>query len=382
MGGSSRFDFATALSKGGLLKILTLYFLTPLLSLGAQKPLVLEDLGELPKADRASVQLKNFRESDSASAFIWKHHKWQLFLGMALNAVYAGLGFIPALLLRALIAHLEGTDKMESKRLWATVVLFFVAPLLASIAGENSRVIMARLGTRVKTAIMARVFSKSLRLSSRAMSETSTGTIVNLMSNDAQQIQRFANFCNLLWTSPIQISVALWLIHREVGNAMFIGFGFMLVLFPFTGIVFAIVAKCRRKILKFSDKRVKLMSQVLSGIRILKFYSWEDAFSKLVLNIRANELAALKRLAYTIAIGFSLVLLSAPVIQPILKFVSGGMTLTTPKIFTTLALFNLIRFPFAFLPCADAVDPNQGGSCKSIKVSCSRRKARRDRFCG
>ena len=348
------FDFASAVASGWY-SIVTLQFLTPLLALGAKQPLILEDLGNLPKADRAEVQLRQFEEKDSVKAFLWKYHRWELALGMFLNAVYAGLGFVPPLLLRAIVSHLDGSDRMDSTALWITVSLFLVAPALASIAGENSRVIMSRLGTRVKTAIMARVFKKALRLNARALSKTSTGTIVNLMSNDAQQIQRFANFANLLWSSPIQIGVALWLIYREVGNAMWVGFGFMVILFPFTGVVFAIVSKCRRKILKFSDERVKLMSQILSGIRILKFYAWENAFAKLVLKVRTKELAALKKLAYTIAIGFSLVLLSAPVLQPILvftlyEFVTGGGVLTVPKMFTTLALFNLIRFPFAFLP--------------------------------
>ncbi len=348
------FDFAKAVTSGWH-NIVTLHFLTPLLNLGAKRPLILEDLGSVPSSDRAKVQLQNFEESkDSVKTFLLKHHKWELALGMFLNLVYASLGFVPPLLLRAIVSHLDGTDRLETTALWVHVALFLVAPTLASIAGENSRVIMSRLGTRVKTAIMTRVFNKAMRLNARAMSKTSTGTIVNLMSNDAQQIQRFANFCNLLWTSPIQIGVALWLIYREVGNAMWVGFGFMVILFPFTGVVFAIVSKCRRKILKFSDERVKLMSQILNGIRILKFYAWENAFSKLVLKVRTKELAALKKLAYTIAIGFSLVLLSAPVLQPILvfslyEFVVGGV-LTIPKMFTTLALFNLIRFPFAFLP--------------------------------
>jgi ATP-binding cassette subfamily C (CFTR/MRP) protein 1 len=58
-------------------------------------------------------------------------------------------------------------------------------------------------------------------------------------------------------------------------------------------------------------------------------------------------------MAYILAFGFSLLLLSAPVIQPILIFfayIKMGNQLDAAKAFTTIALFNLMRFPFAFLP--------------------------------
>jgi hypothetical protein len=110
----------------------------------------------------------------------------------------------------------------------------------------------------------------------------------------------------------------------------------------------------QRKFIVLTDKRVGLMNEVLSGIRIVKFYAWEAAFSGLVATMRRDEIQVLTKLAYLVAIGFSLVLLSAPVIQPVLIFatyVGGqGQQLDAATAFTTIALFNLLRFPFAFMP--------------------------------
>jgi hypothetical protein len=59
-------------------------------------------------------------------------------------------------------------------------------------------------------------------------------------------------------------------------------------------------------------------------------------------------------LAYTSAIGFSLVLMAAPLIQPILVFLTDVAIQTKPlsaaTALTTDALFDMMRFPFAFLP--------------------------------
>jgi ATP-binding cassette subfamily C (CFTR/MRP) protein 1 len=128
----------------------------------------------------------------------------------------------------------------------------------------------------------------------------------------------------------------------------------MVFLAPVNMFIFSIVSKQRRKVLKYSDLRVKMMNEILTGIRIIKFYAWERPFGGEVDELRGKELAALTKLAYTSAIGFSLILMSAPIIQPILVFLTyvaiQNKPLNAATAFTTVALFNVMRFPFAFLP--------------------------------
>lgn len=128
----------------------------------------------------------------------------------------------------------------------------------------------------------------------------------------------------------------------------------MVFLAPINTLVFSIVTKQRRKVLQYSDLRVKMMNEILSGIRIIKFYAWERPFGKEVGRLRQKEMEALTKLAYTSAVGFSLILMSAPLIQPILVFFTYVAIQSEPldaaTAFTTVALFNIMRFPFAFLP--------------------------------
>ena len=42
----------------------------------------------------------------------------------------------------------------------------------------------------------------------------------------------------------------------------------------------------RFKAAKVTDTRVKLMSEVINGIRVIKMYGWEYAFSRLITKIR------------------------------------------------------------------------------------------------
>ena len=46
--------------------------------------------------------------------------------------------------------------------------------------------------------------------------------------------------------------------------------------------------------MKDKDKRVKLMDEILNGIKVLKLYAWEPSFGEQVLDIRENEIRSLK----------------------------------------------------------------------------------------
>ena len=42
----------------------------------------------------------------------------------------------------------------------------------------------------------------------------------------------------------------------------------------------------RFKSAKVTDKRVRIMNEIISGIRVIKMYAWENAFKKLITKLR------------------------------------------------------------------------------------------------
>jgi ABC-type bacteriocin/lantibiotic exporter with double-glycine peptidase domain len=142
----------------------------------------------------------------------------------------------------------------------------------------------------------------------------------------------------------------------QVGSATWVGVGYMFFLMPTTAAVVAVVKKNRREVIRFSDLRVRLMNELLTGIRIVKLYARERPFGRQVANLCDQELKALTKLAYVSALGFSFLVISAPIIQPILVFATfvkiEDQPLSASTAFTTVALFNIMRFPFVFMPIA------------------------------
>ena len=61
---------------------------------------------------------------------------------------------------------------------------------------------------------------------------TTSGEIVNLMSHDCQKIGDLVPYLNMLWSSPVQISIAIYMLYEILGASVFAGLVVMFVLIP------------------------------------------------------------------------------------------------------------------------------------------------------
>ena len=118
------------------------------------------------------------------------------------------------------------------------------------------------------------------------------------MSVDTQRIMEYVNVFNNLWSAPLQIGIALYLLWAQLGISSLAGMLVMVVMLPFNGYITAKLRTKQVHIMKEKDKRIKLMNEILNGIKVLKLYAWEYSFKNLVMNFRASEIDGLKAQAY------------------------------------------------------------------------------------
>jgi ABC-type multidrug transport system fused ATPase/permease subunit len=100
------------------------------------------------------------------------------------------------------------------------------------------------------------------------------------------------------------------------------------------------------------DKRVEVNSEVLGSMKIVKLQAWEVPFMDRIMNLRENELHQL--LNYIVAESLSFMLWSAVPLAVALgtfaAYVVSGHNLTVSTALTSLALFDILRFPLFMLP--------------------------------
>lgn len=157
---------------------------------------------------------------------------------------------------------------------------------------------MLMTGLRIRTAIIGAIYKKALTLSNLARKESTVGEIINLMAVDAQHIMDLVPHISLLWSAPLQIGFALYFLWDLLGPSVFAGLAVMLVLIPISGYVANKIEALQVRQMKNKDDRVKMMNEILNGIKVLKLYAWESSFEAQVLKIREKEFKMLKKIVY------------------------------------------------------------------------------------
>ena len=116
----------------------------------------------------------------------------------------------------------------------------------------------------------------------------SIGEIVNLTSNDANRIMRLSPYLHNLWSAPFQIIVGMSLLVNYLGPSALVGLVVMALVVPFKKRLAARLSKQRKQVVKLTDRRVKLITDVVNGIKVVKLYSWEASFGATVAGTRTD----------------------------------------------------------------------------------------------
>uniref|UniRef100_A0A8B9SE88 Canalicular multispecific organic anion transporter 1 n=1 Tax=Apteryx owenii TaxID=8824 RepID=A0A8B9SE88_APTOW len=236
--------------------------------------------------------------------------------------------------------------------LYAT--LLFLAALVQSLCLQQHFHLCFQLGISVRASLTAAIYKKALTVSSATRKESTVGETVNLMSADAQRFMDMANFIHQLWSCPLQIVLSIVFLWMELGPSVLAGIGVMVLLIPINGFLVTKAKGIQVRNMKNKDERMKIMNEILNGIKILKLFAWEPSFEKRIKEIRARELRDLLNFSYLQSISI-FVFSCAPFLVSLASFavyvlVDENNILDAQKAFTAISLFNVLRFPMAMLP--------------------------------
>ncbi|WAQ96711.1 MRP1-like protein, partial [Mya arenaria] len=210
--------------------------------------------------------------------------------------VFDMLQFVSPLLLKFLIGYT--TDKsQETWKGYFYASLMLAVVMFQSIISHQYFHACTVVGMRLRTAIIGSVYEKMLKLSNTARRSSTVGEIVNLMSVDAQRFNDMMTNIHMIWSGPVQITISIIFLWRTLGPSIMAGVGVMVVMIPLNAVVANKVKEYQVQQMNLKDKRIKMMNEILNGIKVLKLYAWEPSFEKKVLEIRNKELAVLKRMS-------------------------------------------------------------------------------------
>ena len=102
------------------------------------------------------------------------------------------------------------------------------------------------------------------------------------------------------------------MLYDVIQWSSFVGFACIIVAAPLTFMVAKTLFQIRKKLLVCADGRINILSEVINGMRVIKYYAWESAFAARVREIRDKEVKLILA-SQRVGALFGVALFSTPV---------------------------------------------------------------------
>ncbi|XP_067675078.1 multidrug resistance-associated protein 1-like [Haliotis asinina] len=302
------------------------------------------------KLTQEKIEVAVPRKSISLVVILWKTFWFDLIQFQLWKVVSELLRFASPLLLRELIAFT--TDRtMPTWKGFVLCAVLSLSTLTQTVFAHANWHQGKKVAVRISGAIISAIFRKSLRMSNNARKESTVGEIVNLMSVDVEHLRGFTMGLWGIWGNPMKISIGLYLLYESLGLSMFAGMAVLLFFIPVNTYVTFRLKKHQTDLMKWKDKRMKMMNEILNGIKILKLYAWEPSFQEKILQIRKKEIHTL----WTISLLKSITTFTWTLVPYLISlsmfttyiYTSVDHYLRPEVVFTSISLLGVIRLAVA-----------------------------------
>ncbi|KAM0753983.1 ABC transporter [Meredithblackwellia eburnea MCA 4105] len=228
----------------------------------------------------------------------------------------------------------------------------FILQIIASLCTAQTFSRSGQVGILARGALIAAVYRRAMVLSGRARVKISNSKLVNHISTDISRIDFASSFFHFGYTCIFQLIEVIVILLINLGVSSLAGIALVAVAMPFQTYAMRKLFMLRRKSMVFTDARIKLISELLLGIRVIKLFAWESPYLQKVHNFRKRELVGIRNLL-TIRAANQALALSIPLLSSVVVFVTYSLTGHTQNpaiIWTSLSLLNLLRMPLMMLP--------------------------------
>ncbi|TKS67158.1 Multidrug resistance-associated protein 4 [Collichthys lucidus] len=201
-------------------------------------------------------------------------------------------------------------------------------------AGMKIRVAMCHMIYR-KALINRLCSAKALCLNSKAFAKTTTGQIVNLLSNDVNKFDEVTLYLHFLWIGPLQAVTVIVLLMYAIGPSCLAGMAVFFIMMPVQTMFGRLFSALRAETAVLTDDRIRTMNEVISGIRVIKMYGWEKPFAALVDEVRRMEISKIMKSSYLRGLNMASFFVASKIIIfiTVCVYVLTGNELSASRVF-------------------------------------------------
>uniref|UniRef100_UPI0037E8F146 ATP-binding cassette sub-family C member 4-like n=1 Tax=Semicossyphus pulcher TaxID=241346 RepID=UPI0037E8F146 len=372
MEGVKKDDKQNPLASASFLSRVFMCWIAPILNLGYRQRLEESDMYSVLAEDRSEKlgeelqrlwdnevrkATKELQKPNLSRVLIKCYGKSYSLAGFFVFSLEAIKVFQP-LLLWKIIQYFENYDPDDHRSLhmvYAYAAAMSISAFGITILQHLYYYVVQRIGMKMRVAMCHMIYRKALGLSSEAMGRTTTGQIVNLLSNDVNRFDEITLNLHYLWVGPLQAVVILVFLWYEIGPSCLAGMAVIVLMLPLQSWFGKLFGIFRSKTVVFTDNRIRIMNEVVSGIRIIKMYAWEKPFSALVTEVRRKEISQILKSSYLRGLNMASFFASSKIIVFITftLYVLLGNTITASCVFVTVSLYGTVKLTVTlFFPLA------------------------------
>ncbi|CAH2099614.1 unnamed protein product [Euphydryas editha] len=272
-----------------------------------------------------------------------------LFLGLLLRYYSPAQVLYNSTVNSTYLSRLFNYYDMSSGIAWGEAVFFCFGVIFCSMINVMVQhpfmMGVMHIGMKMRVAVCSLIFRKALKVNLQAMSENRGGLVVNLMANDVNRFDTGPLFVHYLWIGPIETLLMTVYLYREMGMSAVYGALMIIAVVPFQIFLGTRTAYYRRKTALKSDERVRLMEEIVMGIEVIKMYTWEQPFRKIIDIVRRQEVFYIKMTSYIRGVVMSFIMFTArfSIFITVLIYVIYANRITVENVFFLTCYYNILK---------------------------------------
>lgn len=296
-------------------------------------------------------------------AFMRGYGAVTLFWGLLFSILETANRVAQPLFLGGLVSYFSPDQTEISEReAYGYAAGVIICALIPVITFHPFILFIFQIGMKLRIGCSCLIYNKSLKLTkSTTAGEGLNGKILNLLTNDVGKFDIALAFIHDLWKGPMESLLLGYFIYIELGFAGLLGMAFLLSFIPLQAWIGKKTATYRMRAAKRTDLRVRFMNEIIQGIQVIKMYTWENSFAKMVEEVRRKEVNAIRGGAYVRATLISFFVVSrVSIFLSLLAYTYTGNVITARKVFIVTSYYSILNdsmvhfWPMAITFCSEA----------------------------
>lgn len=253
----------------------------------------------------------------------------------------------PQILKKFIEAFNPESNELPKLNAYFVAVGLFILNVSCTVLRNQFFINIFQAGMKIRGSLMSMIYQKTFRLSAEARDEKGSGDIMNLMSVDVIRIQRFFENAQTMIGAPTQLIGVLISLYFFLGTATLGGLVSIGIMIPLYSYLTEIYKRMFKTQMKYKDRRIKTISEILNSIKSIKLYAWEKPMLERLGHVRNDlELKNMKKIAIVSNL-MSFIWDIVPVFVTSSTFLLfsylTGQVLTPQVVFPAMTLFGMLN---------------------------------------